>query len=238
MEIKDKVVAITGGSKGLGKSLAQIFKHDGAKVVILSRDGDEVQRVSDQMGVDGFVCDVTSEKQVNDVVEQIVQKYGAIDVWINNAGVWMPREDIDVLDVEKGKNLININLFGTINGLRAVLGVMKPNKSGMIVNIMSTTAFDGMNGSSGSMYVASKYALRGLTNVVRDELKDTGVVLLGVYPGGFKSEVFRHAVPKNFDTFMETDDVATKIFENIRSDAPLLEQIIPRLGQVLPDYLK
>jgi NAD(P)-dependent dehydrogenase (short-subunit alcohol dehydrogenase family) len=122
--------------------------------------------------------------------------------------------------------------------MRAALGVMKPKGGGIIVNIMSTTAFDGMNGSSGSLYVASKYALRGLTNVVREELKGTGVSVVGAYPGGFKSDIFREAVPKNFDTFMDTDEVASKIIANIVSEEPQLEQIIPRLGQTLPDYLK
>lgn len=238
MEVKDKVIVITGGSKGLGKTLAQMFKDRNAKVVILSRNGSEVQKAADQLGVDGFVCDVTYEEQVNVAATQIVQKYGTIDIWINNAGVWMPREDIDVLDIRKGKDLININVFGTMYGLRAALHFMKPKKAGMIVNIMSTTAFDGMNGSSSSMYVASKYALRGLTNVVRDELKDSGISMVGVYPGGFKSEIFRDAPPKNLDIFMETDEVAGKIVTNITSDTPLLEQIIPRPGQPLPGYLK
>lgn len=102
---------------------------------------------------------------------------------------------------------------------------------GMIVNIVSTTAFDGMNGSSGSMYVASKYALRGLTNVVREEAKQCGVTVIGVYPGGMKTDIFSESVPGNYDDFMSAESVAAKILENLEQDHPETQLIIKRPGQ-------
>ncbi len=142
MNHSNKVIAITGGTKGLGKAMSEILIAKGAKVSTCSRAN----------------YDVTDEK----VLTSFAEKIGHIDIWINNAGVWLPPEPIENLDMEKARNLININLFGTINGTRVAVRQMKKQGSGTIVNIISTTAFDGMNGSSGAMYVATKYALRGL----------------------------------------------------------------------------
>ncbi len=210
MNLKDKSIAITGGTKGLGKSMAEILTSKGAKVSVCGREN----------------ADVTDEAQLTAFAEKI----GNIDIWINNAGVWMPPESIENIDMEKARNLFNINLFGTINGMRVAKRNMK---NGIIVNISSTTAFDGMNGSSGSMYVASKYALRGLTNVLREEL-NPDINVIGVYPGGFKTDLFNEAVPKNFDQFMEVDEVAEKVVANLELDTPETQLIIKRPGQVSP----
>lgn len=211
MNLNSKNIAITGGTKGLGLAMAKILTEKGANVSVCSRAD----------------YDVTDESQLTNFAEKI----GHIDVWINNAGIWLPPEDIEDLDMDKAKNLIDINLFGTINGTRVAVRQMKKQGVGIILNIISTTAFDGMNGSSGTMYVATKYALRGFTNVVRDELKTSNIKIIGVYPGGIKTNLFNEAVPKNFDQFMEVDEVAQKIIDNLEKDEPETQLIIKRPGQ-------
>ena len=94
-----------------------------------------------------------------------------------------------------------------------------------------------MNGSSGSLYVASKYALRGLTNVTRDELEQDNIKVIGVYPGGIKTGIFNEARPKNIDQFMSTEEVAQKIVENLEQVNPEPELVIKRPGQTLSPEL-
>jgi short-subunit dehydrogenase len=143
----------------------------------------------------------------------------------------MPPQPLEETDMLQAERLFKTNVFGTIHGMRVALRLMKAQKDGTIVNIMSTTAFDGMNGSSGSMYIASKYALRGLTNVVRDELKDSPVKIIGVYPGGIKTALFHEARPANLDQFMDPADVAQQIIDNLEREIPSTQLIIKRPGQ-------
>ena len=218
MHLKDKTIAITGGTKGLGKAMNELLTSKGAKVSVCSRTD----------------YDVTDESALTTFADKI----GNIDIWINNAGVWLPPLPIESLDIEKAKKLIDINLFGTINGTRVAVRQMKKQGGGTIVNIISTTAFDGMNGSSGAMYVATKYALRGFTNVVREELHSANINVIGIYPGGFKSDIFNEAIPKNFDLFMSVDEVAHKIIDNLEKEEPEAQLVIKRPGQKTSNELK
>ena len=237
MELSQKVVVITGGAKGLGAAIGQVCRAHGARVVVIDRDiAHEANRdTQEDSGTSSytvyFAGDVTDEVQLKVVAGNIVTKFGAIDIWINNAGVWMPPVPVVDIDIAKARNLFNVNVFGTIHGTRAAVGVMEKVGKGTSVNMISTTAFDGMNGSSGSMYVTSKYALRGFTNVIREELSPKGINVIGVYPGGMKTDIFNEAKPHNIDSFMPASDVADKIVKNLELAEPEMQLIIPREGQ-------
>ncbi len=230
--ISNKVVVITGGAKGLGRAMASGFVKKGARVVIFDRDKEALQLAVDGLDITGFVVDVTSEVEVMTFANKVASAFGRIDIWINNAGIWMPQDILEDVNLEKAQELFQINVFGTIHGTRAAVRQMKLQRGeGTIVNIVSTTAFDGMNGSSGSMYVASKYALRGLTNVLRDELKDTHIQVIGVYPGGIKTDIFEDNKPEQVDQFMSPEDVAKKIIGNLEQAEPETELVLKRPGQ-------
>lgn len=237
MEIKDKVVVITGGAKGLGKSLAKTVLGAGARVVICDNNEAELGATSKELGITGILADVTRETEISEVAKKVIAMFGRIDVWINNAGVWMPPVSLEDVDLQKAKKLFEINIGGTIIGMRTAIRQMKSQKSGMIVNIVSTTAFDGMNGSSGSMYVSSKYALRGLTNVVRMEVKSDNIQVIGVYPGGMKTDIFNDSLPKNLDQFMSSDEIAQKIVSNLELVEPLEQQVLKRPEQAMSPEL-
>lgn len=228
---------ITGGAKGLGKSLAKSFSNKGAHVVMCDKNIDELDSTSKDLGVTGIPADVTNEADLSEVLKKVILQFGHVDIWVNNAGVWMPTVALEDVDMEKAKKLFEINVFGTIHGIRTASRQMKLQKSGTIVNIVSTTAFDGMNGLSGSMYVASKYALRGLTNVVREEVKGNNVKIVGVYPGGMKTDIFNESVPKNLDQFMSADDIAEKIVTNLELVEPLEQLVLKRPEQAMSPEL-
>ncbi len=222
MKLQNAVVVITGGAKGLGNEMAKILVSKGAKVVLCDKDEAE--------GV--IKADVTKESELLDVAKKAVEEFGHIDLWINNAGIWMPPETLESIDLEKARKLFDVNVFGTIDGMRTAIRQMKIQKSGTIMNIISTTAFDGMNGSSGSMYVSSKYALRGLTNVIREEVSADNISVIAVYPGGMKKDLFQGAVPENADHFMSATDIAEKIIENLEQDKPQSQLMLKRPDQL------
>ena len=226
MEIKNKVVVITGGSSGLGKSLAKVFSKAGAKVVIASKDAEELKETADELGVFSFQADITEEKRVFEIVEAVVEKFGSLDIWINNAGIWLPHSPFQDMDLARVHSLIEVNLFGTIYGCKAAFFKMKKQGNGTIINILSTSALEGRPGSSG--YCASKYAAVGFTKSIRMELADDNIKVIGVYPGGMKTSIFNENPPADYDTFMKPDDVAKKILENIMLAKPKEEQIIKK----------
>ena len=226
MKIANKVIVITGANRGLGKVMADIFKLKGGTVVVSDIEGDNVD----------IKADVTKESDVKAITNYAINKYGRIDIWINNAGIWMPVSLIEEIDLQKAQKLFQVNFFGTLNGMRSAVLQMKRQESndssgGMIVNIISTTAIDGLHGSSGSMYVASKYAIKGLTNCVRDEIIGSEISVIGVYPGGIKTELFGNEQPNNISDFMSVDFVAEKIVENLEKDIPENDLILLRPGQ-------
>lgn len=237
MKIADSVIVITGGANGLGKELMKIFVEKGAQVVICDKDNNHLDQIAKEFPVKTFVADVTNEPQVAEVAKNTVELFGRIDLWVNDAGVWMPRNALEDVDMERAQKLFQTNVFGTIHGMRSALRQMKQQGSGTVMNIVSTTAFDGMTGSSGSMYITSKYALRGLTNAIREELKDTNIKILGVYPGGFKSHLFGNEEPENINEFMTTESVAEKIVRNLELAEPEEQLIIKRPGQKLSHEL-
>jgi short-subunit dehydrogenase len=122
--------------------------------------------------------------------------------------------------------MMEVNYFGTAYGTKAALKYMKRQKSGIIVNILSTSALQGRPRSSA--YAASKYAARGFTDAIRNEVKEDGIIVIGVYPGGMKTNFFDEQIPEDYDRYMDTREVGEKIIENLKRDKPEEEQIIRR----------
>ena len=229
MNIKDKTVVITGGSKGLGKVLAEVFKNEGANVIICSKNKEEIEKTANEIGVVSFVADVTKETEMQKLAEFTVQKFEGIDIWINNAGVLHEfSADEQYIDVQKAKNILDVNLFGTIFGARSALNHMKLVKKGIIINIISTAALDASKAKNLKIYFASKWAVNGYTKALMAENTDSGVSIMAVYPGGVRTDLWRTYKPDNIDQFMKSEYVVEKIMSNLKSENPEQELIIKR----------
>ena len=222
MELKDKIVVITGGAKGLGKAMASSFLKNGSKVVVCSRDEAEFVNLED--GILGIKADVTKENELQSLAEKVVAQFGKIDIWINNAGVWLPHMLAEDFDMEKVRKMFDVNVFGSINGSRVALKLFKKQGLGSIVNIISDSALVGRPMSS--TYSASKWAVNGFTKSIREENKN--IFIFSIYPGGIKTEIFGDKRPENYDSFMEPEFVAEKIVENLKKENPEEELIIRR----------
>jgi dehydrogenase/reductase SDR family member 7B len=188
--MKDKVVIITGASSGIGKALAFSFGREGAKIVITGRKEApllEASQALTQVGIDNLaiVSDVSIEQDNVDVINKTIQKYGKIDVLINNAGISM-RSMFEDCDLKVIKSVMDINFWGTVYATKYALPHIKSTK-GSIVGVSSIAGYRGLPVRSG--YSASKFAVNGFLESLRTELLHTGVHVLTACPGFTASNI-------------------------------------------------
>lgn len=194
LDLRNKTVFITGGSRGLGLVLAREFAAGGARVAVCARDEEELQRAKDDLEVRGcevmtVTCDVSKSDEVGRAVALIHQRFGSIDVLVNNAGV-IQVGPLETMTPEDFKRAMKVHFWGPLNTVLAVLPEMRKKKSGRIVNISSV-------GGKISVphllpYSASKFALVGLSKGLRTELKKDGILVTTVCPG-----LMRTGSPRN-----------------------------------------
>jgi dehydrogenase/reductase SDR family member 7B len=188
--MKDKVVIITGASSGIGKALAFAFGNEGAKIVITGRKKDPLFEVSEALTNEGIenlpiVSDVSIETDNEDVIKKTIEKYGKIDILINNAGISM-RSMFEDCDVDVIKKVMDINFYGMIYATKYALPHIKETK-GSIVGVSSIAGYRGLPVRSG--YSASKFAMNGFLEALRTELLHTGVHVLTACPGFTASNI-------------------------------------------------
>jgi short-subunit dehydrogenase len=224
--LKDKVVVITGSTKGLGRALAFAFLNEKAKVVINARSKKELQEASKEINTAGCSGDVTKENDMKKLADFAVKKFGKIDIWINNAGIWLPHTSIEKTDWKRAHDLIEVNFFGTVYGSLAALTQMRKQNFGAIVNIISTS---GLNGKiNETAYCASKFAASGFTRSLMKEVDGKKIKVLGVYPGKMRTNLFDEKKPENYAEFMDPNFVAEKIIQNLKLKKPKEEIIIKK----------
>ena len=226
MMLQSKVIVITGGSQGLGKALARAFKQENAQVIISSHDKENLEKSAKELSVAHFLADVTSFDKIKQLGEYVVGKYGKIDFWINNAGIQIAPSFVEDVDVKKLHNLFEINFFGYFYGCQIALSQMKKQKSGVIININSTAGLDGK--PEISAYASSKFAIKGLTESIRKEIKDLDIRILGVFPGGMQTDIYKEKYPDDLKDYMEVNTVVEKVISNLKSENPEMDLIIKR----------
>jgi len=185
---KNKVVAITGGSDGIGKALIEKLIPEGAKVSTCARNQDKLYDL--QVRFPGshlhtLVADISNKNDCKRFIETTIQQFGGIDILINNAGISM-RSLFRETDVEVIRKLMDVNFFGTVYCTRFALEHIIKAK-GSIVGISSIAGYRGLPGRSG--YSASKFALNGWLEAIRTELMEYGVNVLWISPGFTRSNI-------------------------------------------------
>lgn len=226
MNLKDKIVVITGGSKGFGKTLAEFFVKEGSKVVISSNNDEETKKTASEIGALGICADVTKEEELTSLLNETVKNFGSVDIWINNAGIWLPHKPIEETDWKRAHDLIEVNLFGTVYGSKVALIQMRKQGFGLIINIISTSALQGKINETA--YCASKFAAMGFTKSLKKEIDGKDIKIMAIYPGGMQTNLFDEKKPENYNDFMETTYVAEKVIDNLKEEIPEEELIIQR----------
>ncbi len=220
MTLTDKIIVITGGTKGLGKALAEALRKAGAIVIVSATNNPDTDNAP-------FIkADVTQEQEIMDLVKSVSEQYGRIDLWINNAGVWVPHCPVEQLDIERVRAMNDVNIIGTMIGSKHALIQMRKQGDGTILTILSTSALEGRPNSSG--YCASKYGADGFTKSLRKETEGSSINILSVYPGGMQTHFFDEKKPEGYDSYMQADFVADTIIANLQTDEPEEELVIKR----------
>lgn len=186
--IKDKVVVVTGASSGIGRAIALEALSRGAYVAVCARSADKLALAYADIDVDKILCftaDVTKQVDCKTFIEAVMNKWGKIDVLINNAGISMRAlfEDTDVSVLEE---LMNVNFFGAVYCTKAALPHVLKQK-GVIVGVSSIAGYRGIPARTG--YAASKFALQGFLECLRTELLHTGTHVMWVAPGFTSSNI-------------------------------------------------
>ena len=188
--IKDKVVAITGASSGMGRAIALLLASSGAKVVLGARREDHLKQLVKQIQDAGghavyAVTDVTSRRDLINLVQLATSAFGRLDVIINNAGI-SQLSRMDALDVEGWEAMIDVNLKGVLYGMAAAIPVFTAQGEGYIINIISTSGIKIT--PTMAVYAATKNAVRTLTEAFRQE-SDGKIRITGISPGFVNTEL-------------------------------------------------
>jgi NADP-dependent 3-hydroxy acid dehydrogenase YdfG len=185
--IEGKVVVITGASSGLGEATARLLSAQGASVVLGARRQDRIKSLADEMTARGgkalaVTTDVTHRDQVKKLVDTAVQTCGRIDVMINNAGL-MPQSLLEHLKIDEWDRMIDVNIKGVLYGIAH----MQQQKAGHIINVSSVAGHKVGPGTA--VYAATKYAVRALSEGLRQEVKPYNIRTTVISPGAVATEL-------------------------------------------------
>lgn len=244
--IQEKVVIITGASSGIGEAAAKELASKGAKLVLAARREDRLKKLQDEIEQSGGeavykVMDVSLHQQMEDLAAYALNKFGKIDVLVNNAGI-MPQAFLALKKVDEWDRMIDVNIKGVLYAIGAVLPSMRERKSGHIINLSSVAGHNIYPG--GTVYCGTKHAVRAISEGLRQEeaMSGTNIRVTNISPGAVTSELLETttdpAMKAGLDDFykiaIDADSIARAIAFAIEqpSDVGINEMIIRPTAQV------
>ena len=217
--LEGKVAMITGASQGLGRALALAFAREGARVVINSRSEETISPVAEEaesLGAEvlALAADVSRSADGERLVSAAAERYGRIDVLVNNAGVLGPRVPIEEYPEGEWRQVIDANLTGPFLVTKAAIPHMP--EGGSIINVVSGVSVEGRAGWGA--YSVSKFGVEGLTQILAAELEERGIRANAVDPGGMRTGMRAAAYPEEDPLTRITPEENTDIFLYLASD--------------------
>ena len=198
MQVENKVAAITGGTAGIGRAIAEIFLNDGAKVMVMARNADKAQAMMDELGVGDrlkfFQGDATSQDDIEGFIDATVAAFGSVDILVNNAGgAGTDLQPTVNLSDSEFDLCMKWNVYSTFWATRRALKTMLANKWGRIINISS---MEGKHGKPVlTAYTTAKHAINGMTKSVAREVGTEGVTVNSICPGIILTDVVQTTGP-------------------------------------------
>jgi NAD(P)-dependent dehydrogenase (short-subunit alcohol dehydrogenase family) len=235
----NKVIVITGSSRGFGRAMAEEFQRSGARVIVSSRNAQAVQatvqslpRPADALGVS---CDVRDLEQVRRLAEATIDRFGQIDIWINNAGISPGWGKLTAIDPARWRESFDTNFYGTYHGCRVALDKMLPRRHGQIVNVLGAGA--DRPAPNQSAYGTSKAAVARLTRTLALEYADSGVTINAVMPGMIWTEMLTRAEGVEQARMRTRFEWAMRVFGNPPEvPARFVLEILQREGETGKTY--
>ena len=236
---ENKVAVITGAASGIGRAMSIQLATMGARIAIADVDEEQLKQTSEEIlrlggTVSWHVVDVSNRTAMYNFAEAVMSQYGAVHIVVNNAGVALSNVTVEDLAYEDLEWVLGINLWGVIYGTKAFLPHLLRQSQANLVNISST--FGLTASAKAAAYSTSKFAVRGFTEALRQELSGTSVSVTVVFPGGIRTNVARHArqakdgehIPnpghevRQFEERAQTTpaEAADQIIDGIRRNAP------------------
>ena len=229
-DLSEKIVWVTGGSRGIGLAVAIAFAQRGARVAISSRKQKELEEATANVWdlrerLFPIKADVTLRSDVDDALILVKKRWGPVDILVNNAGVTIFKK-VEEHTEKDWDALMNNNLKSAFLCCQAVLPDMKERKSGHIINVLSVSARQPYPNCSG--YCASKYGLLGFTDVLRLEMRRHGIKVTAFFPGATDTAVWA-GTKADRSRMMKTKDVAEALVAVVNSDAgSMIEEVVLR----------
>ena len=190
--IANKVVVITGASSGLGEATARLLAKRGAMLVVCARRLERLEKLAAEIAAAGgeaiaHATDVARRADVEKLIQAAHDKFGRVDVLVNNAGI-MPMAAMSKLKVDEWDRMIDVNIKGVLYGIAAVLPGMRTNKGGHIINLSSVAGLR-VSAGVGTVYSATKFAVKAISEGLRAEVGREGIRVTTLYPGAVASEL-------------------------------------------------
>ena len=216
MDLSNKIAIVTGGTKGIGRAIAESLVNAGAGVAITARDDDEIGKTVAELKklgagtVAGYVCDVRDYEQVKSVVAEVAKEFGGLDIIVNNAGVGI-FASVESMSVEDFRTVLETNVFGVFYCCHEAIPLMKQRGGGYIINISSLA---GANPHAEmAAYNASKFGLNGFSEALMQEVRHNGIKVSYIMPGSVNT-AFGGDEPSNEKSWqLQPNDIAQVVMD-------------------------
>ena len=233
MDYKGKTAVVTGGTKGIGRAIAEALAAEGMNVCVGARNLEEVKQTVRELeglgnaGATGAACDVRVYEEVEALVAHAVEEFGGVDVLVNNAGIGLFKP-VEEMEPEEFRAVLETNLFGVFYGCRAAIPEMKRRGGGYIVNVSSLA---GANPHPRmAAYNASKFGLNGFSEALMQEVRHDGIKVSYVMPGSVNTEFGGDEVSAERAWQLQPEDVARVVTDLLRHD----ERSLPSRVEIRP----
>lgn len=220
MNIAGQTIVVTGASDGIGREISLSLAKRGAVVAMVARSLEKLTDVLSEVKSLGsvnskiYVCDVSNQEDIENTTKQIMADYPTNLIGlVNNAGIWQKKDQLENISDEELVSVIQIDLMGVIRFTKELLPVLKSAPESAIINISSRSGITAQPGQS--VYTAAKWGVKGFTEVLKEDLKESNVHVAGVYQGGTNTSMFHKAgenwPAEKLETFIQASDLAETI---------------------------
>ena len=225
MRLKNKIILVTGGSKGIGKGISKVFLDEGANVIICARNEEELKNVENELKngaqISSLRADLTNTNDITLIKNYISEKYGKLNILVNNASILGITSTIEEYPDDLWNQVIDINLNAQFYITKALIPLLKKTGNGSIINVSSTVGRQGR--ANWGAYSVSKFGLEALTQILAQELSEFNIRVNSVNPGGTRTDMRAAAMPGEDPNTLPTPHDIAPVFVYLASDESIGE---------------